>query len=315
MGMLKDGKWIVEGIAKHDDKGQFQRPDSTFRDYISDQHVTYKPEANRYHLYVSYACPWAHRTLIFRKLKKLENIITLSVVHPDMMDYGWSFSTDFPGATGDSVNQANYLYEVYQKSEPDCTCKVTVPVLWDKETSKIVNNESADIIRIFNNAFNELTGNKEDYYPEHLRAEIDNINERVYRNINNGVYKAGFATEQEAYEEAVSNLFSELNHIEAILSKQPYLVGDKVTEADWRLLTTLLRFESVYYFHFKCNLKPLSTFKNIVNYANQLLSIDGLAETLRLDHIKRHYYYSQRNVNPHGIVAKGPVDEVLTIKK
>ena len=242
MGRLVDGEWLVADVATNDKKGAFDRPSRSFLDTISKDHPEFTPESGRYHLYVSYACPWAHRTLIYRALKGLEEHISFDVVHPDMLDKGWSFESDFEGATGDSLFGMSYLHELYQKVQSDISTTVTVPVLFDKKTSRIVNNESSQIIRIFNSEFNALTGNTEDFYPEDLREEIDSLNERIYPNINNGVYRCGFAKAQEPYEEAARGLFGTLDFLEEKLSGQRYLLGERLTEADLRLIPTLLRF-------------------------------------------------------------------------
>jgi putative glutathione S-transferase len=252
------------------------------------------------------ACPWAHRTLIFRALKGLEEYIDVSVVSPDMLDKGWVFD-GYEGASKDHLFGFDYMHQVYTKAKVDITSRVTVPVLWDKKHNTIVNNESAELIRIFNSAFNELTGSTQDYYPEHLREEIDKVNEYVYHNVNNGVYKAGFATTQEAYEEAVKALFDALDKIEERLSAKRYLVGDTLTEADWRLFTTLIRFDPVYVGHFKCNLKRIADYPALSNYVKELYQMDGIAQTTNFDHIKRHYYFSHTMINPTQVVPKGPV--------
>ena len=257
MGLLVDGKWQDKWYDTSKNGGKFERQASKFRDKVSNEdNATFPAESGRYHLYVSLACPWAHRALIFRKLKGLEAHIDVSVVHPEMLDQGWEFK-DYPGSTGDKLYNFDYAHQIYTKAEPEITTRVTVPILWDKRTETIVNNESAEIIRIFNSGFNSLTNNEDDYYPNAQREEIDAINNMVYHDINNGVYKAGFATTQEAYEEAVTALFCALGRVEERLSKQRYLVGSKITEADWRLFTTLIRFDAVYHGHFKCNKKRI----------------------------------------------------------
>jgi putative glutathione S-transferase len=292
--------------------GQFRRRDSEFRNWISaDSNSEFPAEADRYHLFVSLACPWAHRTLIFRKLKGLEDIITVSVVHPDMFQQGWSFSHDdesarLYGTTGDFLYGANFLFEHYFNSNPDYYGAITVPVLWDKKNKVIVNNESSEIIRMFNSAFNQLTGNTQDYYPEALQTNIDKINTLVYDNINNGVYKTGFATTQAAYEENCDNLFNALEEINQLLGRQRYLTGSQITEADWRLWPTLIRFDAVYHTHFKCNVNLLQSYDNIYHYMLELYQLPGIADTVNMAHIKRHYYASHQSLNPHGIVAKGP---------
>jgi len=261
--------------------------------------------AGRYHLYVSLACPWAHRTLILRKLKGLEDIVSLSVVHWRMGKEGWTFDAG-PGVIADSINGADKLHQVYTAAKPDYSGRVTVPVLWDKQRKTIVSNESADILRMFNSAFDGLTGSTLDFYPQDLRGEIDAVNETVYANVNNGVYKAGFATAQEAYEEAFDALFETLDDLEDRLARQRYLAGDRLTEADWRLFTTLVRFDAVYHGHFKCNLRRLADYPNLWAYTRELYQLPGVAATVDLHHIKHHYYESHPTVNPSGIVPKGP---------
>ncbi len=306
MGRLVDGEWVKTSIITSDDSGAYDRVPRSFLDKISPDHKTYKPESGRYHLYVSYACPWATRALIFRKLKKLEDHISVDVVHPDMLEYGWSFSKDFPGSTGDSLHGFDHLKDVYLKADSNVSTTVTVPVLWDKKTNSIVNNESSEIIRIFNSAFNEITGDKKDYYPESLREEIDAINEQVYHDVNNGVYKSGFAKEQDVYEEAVTKLFKTLDELENRLESKDYLVGDQLTEADIRLVVTLLRFDPVYFGHFKCNLQRIKDYKNLSRYTKNLYEIDAVRESTFFDHIKRHYHYSHEEINPQRIVPVGP---------
>ncbi|MGD8926056.1 MAG: glutathione S-transferase family protein [Thioalkalispiraceae bacterium] len=303
------GDWLDEEIKD----GEFVRKDSVFRNWVTVDGAAgpggeggFKAEPDRYHLYVSYACPWAHRTLIFRKLKKLEELISVSIVSPDMMPESWKFDTRFPGATEDHLNQFDYLYKVYLLADPRYTGIVTVPVLWDKQQKTIVNNESSEIIRMFNTAFNDFTDVETDYYPEALQADIDEINKFVYDNVNNGVYRCGFATSQKAYEKAFDRLFSALDQLESRLANQRYLVGNQVTEADWRLFTTLLRFDPVYYGHFKCNLRRIIDYPNLSNYLRDLYQQPGIAETCKLDHIKRHYYWSHDSINPTRIVPKGP---------
>ena len=274
MGQLIDGVWVKGSVSSNDQKGSFKRASSVFRNKISSNHSTYLPETNRYHLYVSYACPWAHRTLIFRKLKNLESHISVDYVHPDMLEMGWSFEKNFPGTSGDSLHNKRYVHEIYQLSDKDISTKATVPILWDKKTRTIVNNESSEIIRIMNDAFNDITKNKDDYYPEKFRDQIDFINDTIYENINNGVYRSGFSKTQNSYEEAVKNLFTSLDMVNDILEGRNYLVGDILTEADIRLVPTLIRFDCVYYFHFKCNLKKISEYKNISRYLRNLFEED-----------------------------------------
>ena len=306
MGQLIDGVWVKGSVSSNDQKGSFKRASSVFRNKISSNHSTYLPETNRYHLYVSYACPWAHRTLIFRKLKNLESHISVDYVHPDMLEMGWSFEKNFPGTSGDSLHNKRYVHEIYQLSDKDISTKATVPILWDKKTRTIVNNESAEIIRIMNDAFNDITKNKDDYYPEKFRDQIDSINDTIYENINNGVYRSGFSKTQNSYEEAVKNLFTSLDMVNDILEERNYLVGDILTEADIRLVPTLIRFDCVYYFHFKCNLKKISEYKNISRYLRNLLEEDAIKSTTNFEHIKRHYFYSHENINPFRIIPIGP---------
>ena len=263
---------------------------------------------SRYHLYVSWACPWAQRTAILRKLKGLEDVITLSVVAPVMREEGWAF-LDYPGSIPDTVNGAQYLRDVYLKADPKFTGRVTVPVLWDKETNKIVNNESREIIRMLNSEFDAVVKSDRNFYPEELRESIDKTIDAIYQPINNGVYRTGFATTQEAYEEAVTQLFNTLDYWEKVLQKQRYLCGDSITEADWCMFTTLVRFDAVYYVHFKCNLRHIYEYPNLWNYLKDLYQQSGVKETCNLDHIKLHYYKSHPNVNPTGLVPKGPILE------
>jgi putative glutathione S-transferase len=306
MGQLIDGVWVKGSVSTNDQKGSFKRASSVFRNKISSNHPTYLPETNRYHLYVSYACPWAHRTLIFRKLKNLESHISVDYVHPDMLEMGWSFEKNFPGTSGDSLHNKRYVHEIYQLSDKDISTKATVPILWDKKTRTIVNNESSEIIRIMNDAFNDITKNKDDYYPEKFRDQIDSINDTIYENINNGVYRSGFSKTQNSYEEAVKNLFTSLDMVNDILEGRDYLVGDILTEADIRLVPTLIRFDCVYYFHFKCNLKKISEYKNISRYLRNLFEEDAIKSTTNFEHIKRHYFYSHENINPFRIIPIGP---------
>lgn len=305
MGQLVNGEWQTEALLAKNSNGKFKRQDSSFRNWLSDDlDADFPAEAGRYHLYVSYACPWAHRTLIYRALKGLEDMITVSVVHWYMGDRGWQFS----GADGlvDDLHGHNFMHQVYTTAKPDYTGRVTVPVLWDKKTNRIVSNESSEIIRMFNSAFDRIGATEGDYYPEHLRAEIDAVNERVYHGVNNGVYKSGFATSQDAYEEAVTTLFETLDWLEDRLSRQRFLVGDQITEADWRLFPTLLRFDPVYHGHFKCNLKMLHEYPNLWNYTKSLYQHPGVKGTVHMDHIKKHYYQSHSSVNPSGVVPIGP---------
>lgn len=307
MGLLVNGKWQDKWYDTKSSGGRFVRQNTTFREWVTaDGSSGFKAEPGRYHLYVCYACPWAHRTLIFRKLKKLEDVISISAVDPIMGSQGWEFS-DYPGSVPDSVNGARYLHEIYTAVEPEYTGRVTVPVLWDKQTEKIVNNESSEIIRMFNSEFNEFGDADKDFYPLQLRDGIEEINNLVYENVNNGVYRCGFATTQEAYEEAFNALFNTLDALDERLSNRRYLAGDKLTEADWRLFTTLLRFDPVYFTHFKCNLRLIKDYPNLSNYLRELYQIPGVEETVNFTHIKEHYFKSHRSINPSGIVAKGPL--------
>ena len=317
MGLLVDGKWHDEWYDTARTGGRFERSKSQFRDFvIKDGHPAegrerdFKAEPGRYHLYVSYACPWAHRTLIFRKLKKLEDVISVSVVHHFMGENGWTFLKE-DGATGDGLYGFDYLHQIYTKADPHYSGRVTVPVLWDKKTETIVNNESSEIIRMFNEAFDEWGDASVNLYPADLRAEIDAINELVYENVNNGVYRAGFATTEEAYEEAFQALFDTLDELERRLGRQRYLAGDRLTEADWRLFTTLVRFDPVYVGHFKCNLRRIADYPNLSNYLRELYQVPGVAETVNLHHIKAHYYGSHATINPTRIVPLGPEIDYL----
>jgi len=292
--------------------GEFIRSKSIFRNWITKDGTAgpsgdagFKAESGRYHLYVSYACPWAHRTLIFRSLKGLENVISVSVVHPLMPAESWMFG-DYPGATEDHINKTNYLVENYLKADPNFDGLVTVPMLWDRKRQTIVNNESSEIIRMLNTAFDDFGKTDVDFYPEALREEIDAINDVVYENVNNGVYRAGFAKTQESYNTAFDRLFNTMDELEERLSTQRYLVDEKITEADWRLFTTLVRFDPVYYNHFKTNKKRLIDYPNLWAYTRELYQIPGIAETVNMDHIKYHYFASHRSINPTGIVPKGP---------
>lgn len=314
MGLLVDGEWKDKWYDTSETGGKFVRDQAKFRSWVTADGSAgptgdsgYAAESGRYHLYVSYACPWAHRTLIFRAIKELESHISVSVVHPEMLGEGWTFSTDYPAATGDTLFGLDYLREVYTKVLPEMTGRVTVPVLFDKKTNTIVSNESAEIIRMLNSAFNDLTGNTDDYWPVSLRDQIETLNSRIYDTVNNGVYKAGFATSQDAYDEAVHPLFDSLDWIEQILSTNRYLTGDHLTEADWRLFTTLVRFDSVYHQHFKCNRKRIIDYPNMWDYVRELYQRPGVAPTVNLDHIVRHYHYSHDMINPNRIIPINPV--------
>ncbi len=313
MGRLLNGEWVTNDAA-HSETGKFQRAEMLFRNWIEDKpDAVYQPESGRYHLYVSYACPWAHRTLIFRALKGLEDHISFDVVHPDMFDDGWTFDTNWPGATGDRLYGTKFVREIYQRVKPDITARVTVPILWDKKTETIVSNESSEIIRMFNSAFNGLTGNTDDYWPEALRGEIEEVNTRIYHTLNNGVYRSGFARSQEAYDQAVTELFDTMDWLEERLSTRRYLIGDQVTEADWRLVPTLFRFDAVYHTHFKCNRARVVEYPNLWAYARELYQWPGVAATTHMDHITRHYYASHTSINPHGIVPIGPSPDWMAL--
>ena len=312
MGMLIKGELVDNWLEKEIDGGEFKRMASSFRNWVTVDGSAgptgdggFKAEADRYHLYVSAACPWAHRTVIFRKLKKLDHIIGLSIVEPDMLEQGWTFAE--AGSYIDHLYAHKYMHQIYTRANKEFTGQITVPVLWDKKLQTIVNNESSEIIRMLNSAFNNFTDVTVDYYPESLRQEIDEINQPIYRYINNGVYRCGFATTQVAYERAFDRLFNELDRVEEMLSKNRYLTGDQITEADWRLFTTLIRFDAVYVGHFKCNLKRIADYANLSNYLRELYQVPGIAETVNIDYIKRHYYYSHTSVNPTQIIPKGPL--------
>ena len=314
MGQLVNGQWDDSWYDTKETGGRFVRSRQAFRNWVTPDGSPgpsgeggFAAESGRYHLYVSYACPWAHRTLIFRALKGLEDHIDISVVHPDMLSDGWTFDDGFDGATGDRLFGDRYLRETYLRAAPDMSGRVTVPILWDKTRGTIVSNESAEIIRMLNSAFDGITGDSQDFWPEVLRGEIEAVNERVYETVNNGVYRAGFATSQQAYDEAVTALFESLDWLEERLARQRYLVGDRVTEADWRLFTTLARFDPVYHGHFKCNRKRLVDYPNLWAYARELYQWPGVAATVQPAHYIRHYHYSHDTINPHRIVPVGPV--------
>jgi putative glutathione S-transferase len=312
MGLLVDGIWRDEQPGERTPDGHFVRPATRFRNWVTQDgsagptgEAGFPAARDRYHLYVALPCPWAHRTVIMRMLKGLEDVVSMSVLEPLYGPHGWRFGTS-ADTTPDTVNGARELAEIYLRAEPRYTGRVSVPVLWDKERRTIVNNESAEIIRMINGAFGRFTNVRTDYYPPALREEIDRVNALVYENINNGVYRAGFATSQQAYEEAFRAVFAALEELERRLSRQRYLVGNDITEADWRLFTTLVRFDAVYYSHFKCNLRRIIDYPNLANYLRDLYQQDGVAATVNIDQIKRHYYASQRHVNPTGIVPLGP---------
>lgn len=316
MGLLVNGQWQDKWYDTSKTGGKFQREDAYFRNWVTADGEAgpsgrggFKAESGRYHLYVSMACPWAHRALIFRKLKGLEAHIDVSVVHPDMLDEGWMFEGPDVGsatAVGDDLYGSRCYHELYTRAKSDYTGRVTVPVLWDKQQQTIASNESAEIIRMFNSAFDGITGSDLDFYPAGLRETIDAVNERVYHTVNNGVYKSGFATTQAAYDQAFTELFDSLDWLEDRLSRQRYLAGNRITEADWRLFTTLVRFDPVYVGHFKCNKRRIEDYPNLQNYLRELYQQPGIAETVDLVHIKRHYYYSHRTINPHGVIPNGP---------
>ena len=315
MGLLVNGEWKDEWYDTEANDGRFVRQDSIFRNWVTKDgspgphgEGDFKAEAGRYHLYVSLACPWAHRTLIFRKLKNLEDIISLSIVDPLMLEEGWTLNNVDEDTIPDFVNGKTRLYEIYRLALNDYTGRVTVPVLWDMKRNTLVSNESADIIRMMNSAFDDLDGvnSKLDFYPAELAPMIDAINEAIYEDVNNGVYKAGFATEQKAYDEAVTRLFDRLDRLENLLAEQRYLAGSRLTEADWRLFTTLLRFDAVYHGHFKCNIRRIEDYPNLSAYLRDLYQIPGVAETVNLRHIKLHYYGSHKMINPAGIIPAGP---------
>lgn len=313
MGLLVEGKWQDQWYDTKSTGGHFVRKDSQFRNWVTVDGSAgptgeggFKAEPNRYHLYISYACPWASRTLIMRKLKGLEDMISLSVVNPYMGENGWTFEPG-EGVIADPLLNADYLYQVYTHVDPTYSGRVTVPVLYDKKTGKIVNNESSEIMRMLNTAFDEVGATQGDYYPEALRAEIDAMNDKVYHGVNNGVYKAGFATKQEVYEEEVQKLFNVLDELEEHLSTRKYLVGEQLTEADWRLFVTLVRFDSAYYGHFKCNIRELREYPNLWRYTRELYNYPGIKETVNFYHIKHHYYGSHPTINPNRIVPFGPI--------
>ena len=312
MGLLVNGKWQDVWYDTDSNDGAFKREQAKLRNWItatgeagSSGQAGFKAESGRYHLYVSLACPWAHRTLIFRQLKQLESHISVSVVSPDMLSNGWTFDKT-TGSTGDHLFDSEFMHQIYTRNNANYTGRVTVPVLWDKQQNCIVSNESSEIIRMFNSAFNGITGNDLDFYPEELTKQIDEVNDFVYNTINNGVYKAGFATSQCAYEDAYHQLFAALDKVESMLASTRYLTGNKITEADWRLFTTLIRFDAVYFGHFKCNKKQIEQYPNIAGYVRDLFQEYGVAETVDFYHIKRHYYFSHTGINPTQVVPTGP---------
>ncbi|UWR03862.1 glutathione S-transferase family protein [Ruegeria conchae] len=313
MGLLVDGVWHDTWYDTKSTGGAFKRSAAQFRNWITADGAPgpsgrggFEAESGRYHLYVSHACPWAHRTLIFRELKGLREHISVSVVHPDMLDKGWTFEADDHGATGDKLFGHDFAHQIYTRADPNYSGRVTVPILWDKVEKTIVSNESSEIIRMFNSAFNGITGNTDDYWPEAMRDEIEEVNARIYSDVNNGVYKCGFATSQEAYDAAIDPLFDTLDWLEDRLSCNRYLMGDRVTEADWRLFTTLIRFDPVYHLHFKCNKRRLVDYPNLWAYTRELYQWPGVAETVNMNHIVRHYHYSHDSINPHRIIPVNP---------
>jgi putative glutathione S-transferase len=311
--MLADGHWVDKWYDTKSTDGAFKRSEAQFRNWVTADGSPgptgeggFKAESGRYHLYISHACPWANRTMIFRSLKRLEDHIDVSVVHPDMLSDGWTFSDDFPGATGDRLFGSDFARDIYLRAKPDMTGRVTVPILWDKDRDTIVSNESAEIIRMFNTAFNGITGDRQDFYPDALRDQIDGLNTRIYDAVNNGVYKAGFATSQQAYDSAVHTLFAALDWIEDILSRNRYLTGDSITEADWRLFPTIARFDAVYHQHFKCNRARIIDYPNLWGWARELYQWPGIRDVVHFDHFIRHYHYSHDSINPHRIIPIGP---------
>jgi glutathionyl-hydroquinone reductase len=309
-GEMIDGVWHTRFHDTKKTGGRFRRTEPTYRNWVTPDGSAgpsgtggFPAARGRYHLYVSLACPWAHRTAVFRKLKGLEDVISMTEVEPVMGEEGWQFG---PDADEDTVNGKKRLNEIYLLTDPRYTGRVSVPVLWDKEKRTIVNNESPEIIRMLNSAFDQFTNDRTDYYPAELRGDIDAVNALVFQNINNGVYRCGFASTQGAYEEAFLDLFGALDRLEERLSRQRYLAGDRITEADWRLFTTILRFDAVYHGHFKCNLRRIADYPNLSNYLRDLYQVPGVADTVNMDHIKRHYYVSMRDINPSGIVPLGP---------
>ena len=319
MGHLLNGTWRDEWYDTSKTGGAFERTTAGFRNWVTPDGAPgpsgaggFAAESGRYHLFVSYACPWAHRTLIFRALKGLEDHIDISVVHPDMLSDGWTFATDFPGATGDRLFGLPYLRDIYTRAVPDVSGRVTVPILWDKKTGQIASNESSEIIRMFNTTFDGLTGNRLDFWPEDLRAGIEAVNDRIYHGVNNGVYRAGFATTQAAYDAAVAEVFETLDWAEDHLSRHRYLMGDRVTEADWRFLPSLLRFDPVYHGHFKCNRRRIADYQNLSGYMRELYQWPGVAATVFPDHYIRHYHYSHDTINPNRIIPIGPKIDLTT---
>lgn len=312
MGLLVKGQWHDQWYDTESNGGEFARSESQCRNWITKDGTAgptgkagFKAEAGRYHLYVSLACPWAHRVLILRKLKGLEAMISVSVVNPLMAEHGWTFD-EAPGVISDPIHHAHYMYQIYTAHDPNYSGRVTIPALWDKQQGCIVNNESSELIRMLNNAFDEIGAKPGDYYPQTLQNEIDTLNTEIYDKVNNGVYKAGFATKQHAYEQAVTPLFATLDKLNARLAQQRYLLGEQITEADWRLFTTLIRFDAVYYGHFKCNIKRIADYPHLSGYLRELYQWPGIKDTINWAHIKQHYYRSHSTINPTAIVPVGP---------
>lgn len=312
MGLLVNGEWQDKWYDTESSDGHFERESPKMHNWVTIDGSPgptgtggFKAESGRYHLYVSHACPWSHRTTIFRSLKALEDHVSLSVVATDMLEQGWTFDKS-KGSTGDDLHDFNYMHQIYTAHNPSYTGRVTVPVLWDKMNNQIVNNESSEIIQMFNQAFNDITNNHDDYMPDELHTHLKTINNFLYEKINNGVYQCGFATTQEAYEKAYENLFAALEHLETLLHSNRYLLGPRITEADWRLFVTLIRFDPVYYGHFKCNKKHIKDYQNLANYLRELFQWPMIAKTVDFNQIKRHYYFSHTMINPTQIVPKGP---------
>ena len=313
MGLLVDGKWHDQWYDTQSTGGKFERSIAQFRNWITKDGAAgptgktgFKAEAGRYHLYASYACPWVHRVLIYRKLKGLESMIDVSFVHWYMAEHGWTFNKDDEGIVGDHLFDHEFAHQIYTKADPNYSGRVTVPILWDKETGTIVSNESSEIIRMLNSSFDNIGAKQGDYYPETLRTEIDALNDRIYNTVNNGVYKSGFSTTQEAYEEAVYPLFESLDWLEERLSKNRFLIGDQPTEADWRLFPTLYRFDCVYVGHFKCSIKRIVDYPNLWSYTRDLYQFPGIIDTVNMEHVRRHYYESHDTINPTRIVPIAP---------
>jgi putative glutathione S-transferase len=318
MGLLIDGQWHDQWYDTKSSNGKFVRTEAQYRHWITRDgsagptgDAGFRAEPGRYHLYVSLACPWAHRTLIVRALKGLQNQISFDVVHPLMLEHGWTFDSDFSAATGDRVNQKQFMHQIYTLCESDYTGRVTVPVLWDKQNQTIVSNESSEIIRMLNTGFNEIGATDLDLCPQSLQSEIDHWNQFIYEPVNNGVYKAGFATTQAAYDEAVVKLFEHLDRLEERLTSRRYLVGEQLTETDIRLFTTLIRFDPVYVQHFKCDRRRIAEYPALANYLRDIYQLPGVAETCDLDHIRHHYYRSHPTINPHGIISYGPEFDLM----